>query len=710
MIRALLTAVSAAAVFVPQANAQAAPESEANQAEEQVVVTATRMANPAKSIPNTVTVVDQEAITRIASIDDSLAGILERTVPGFAPNSQKMTGGAETLRGKNPLYMIDGIPQHNSLRDGLRDGFTIDSAFLERIEVVQGANAVQGIGATGGVVDMVTLRASGDGEFNHRLDGRLTTDDNFDSDSFGYKVSYVGDIKKDRFDFVGGIAYHERGIYFDANGDRVGFRTAQGELQDSDSRDLFLKFGFEPGADQRIQLMVNDYELENNGQLIPVAGDRDAGIYATSIDGDSSAEIGDPAKNDVTTMSLDYRHSDLGGGLLRVQGFWQDYAALFEGSVSSRWELGDGVPFLDQSQINSEKYGVKTSYELNDVAGVSGLRTLLGLDYAVDESGQTLAQTGRYWVPELDMESLSPFVQVEYLFGDSLLLSTGLRYEMTTLEVDDFVTLPTYNSTFVEGGDPDFNEVLGNVGLVYDLTNTLAVYGSFSQGFDMPDVGRVLRDISVPGLSVDSLVDIKPIITDNLEFGFNYESGRWNGQLSVYLSETDLGSRLVADSEGIYEVRREKQELWGVDVIATWTATDNLLFGVNYAYLQGEYDSDDDGSTDTDMTNANLSPNRLNAFATGNWGAWEAHVHVSHLFDRTQKGDAAFTDYRREFEGYTLVDLNVTYGTSIGTFGLGVENLFNEEYETLYSQTQTGDDRYFSGRGRTLSLNYRVQL
>ncbi|MEG3766694.1 hypothetical protein [Alteromonas sp. 14N.309.X.WAT.G.H12] len=42
----------------------------------------------------------------------------------------------------------------------------------------------------------------------------------------------------------------------------------------------------------------------------------------------------------------------------------------------------------------------------------------------------------------------------------------------------------------------------------------------------------------------------------------------------------------------------------------------------------------------------------------------------------------------------------------MGNWGLGIENLLNEDYETLYSQTQTGDANYFSGRGRSLSVSY----
>ena len=94
-----------------------------------------------------------------SQIADDLASALSRTVPGFAPSSQKLAGRGETLRGRNPLYLIDGDPQHNAFRDGQRDGHSLVLAFVERIEVISGSNAIEGIGATGGVFNTVTPRA-----------------------------------------------------------------------------------------------------------------------------------------------------------------------------------------------------------------------------------------------------------------------------------------------------------------------------------------------------------------------------------------------------------------------------------------------------------------------------------------------------------------------------------------------------------------------
>ena len=101
-------------------------------------------------------------------------------MPGFAPSLKKLTGRGETLRGRNPLYAINGVPQHTALRDGERDGHTIDLDFVDRIEVIHGANAIQGIGATGGVVNMVTKSPSRDGRWTHDVKLSFGNGDTFD--------------------------------------------------------------------------------------------------------------------------------------------------------------------------------------------------------------------------------------------------------------------------------------------------------------------------------------------------------------------------------------------------------------------------------------------------------------------------------------------------------------------------------------------------
>src|SRR5690606_36167344 len=140
-----------------------------------------------------------------------------------------------------------------------------------------------------------------------------------------------------------------------------------------------------------------------------------------------------------------------------------------------------------------------------------------------------------------------------------------LRYEDSTLDVDDFVTLASYGSQFVQGGEPDFSETLYNMGATYQLPVGLRVFGNYSEGFSMPDVGRVLRGIDQPNQSVDRFLCINPIVTDNAELGLEYPCQVLMPQISYSSSDSDFGQRLQANADGIYSLRREKTKIDGLE-------------------------------------------------------------------------------------------------------------------------------------------------
>ena len=679
---------------------------------EPIRVTATRIEKPVTAIPNTVTVVERNEITQQTTIRDDVQSILEHTVPGFGPSLRKLTGRAETLRGRNPLYLIDGVPQFNPLRDGQRDGKTIDPFFLERIEVIHGSNAIQGVGATGGVVSMLTRSPLPGEQWTSLIETGLTTHDSFEADGFSYKLAGLTGREFEQLDLLVGATVHQRGLAFDASGDPVGLYRTQGDIMDSASWDLFLKSGFEPDDHQRVQVMVNLYSLRRNGDFRPVVGDRAAGIPTTTEKGDPSADVGDPAENTVSTLSLDYRHSALQEGELIAQVFYQDFAALFEGGTFGDFFrlTPDGPPFLDQSEIQSTKFGLKTIYAWHGLDEYE-FTPSAGFDYFRDRSSQVLARSGRKWVPATVFSSYAPFVQVDYTLLDRVQLTGGIRFVAAELRVDDFTTIAAANSTFVSGGAPSFNETLSNAGITVDVMPWLSVYASYSEGFTMPDAGRVLRAINTPGQNVDSLLDLAPVVTRNVELGLDTSWDRFRIHVASYWSDTDLGSRLEANANDIFVVRREKTRIRGIDLTGVLDLTERIAAGFTYAWIEGEFDSDDDGRVDTDLDGLNIAPDRLNLYAEiGLDFGLEARAQLSHLFDRDFEGPAAPTD--ANFEGHTLADLYVAQQLGDGRLSLGIENLFDKRYIPYFSQTESfqRDDTLFIGAGRTLTLAYQHEF
>lgn len=710
-MRSVLLCTSVLALASGLASAQVSNEGPAEREARQdvIVVQAARRDVPVEALPNTVRLIDEAAIAEQLLISTNLADIVGTRVPSFSPSRQKLSGAGESFRGREPLYLIDGVPQSNPLRNGSRDGFTIDPSVIKRIEVIYGANAIQGVGATGGVINYVTLDPADKETWELRVEAGLTATNDFDGDGYGYRGAATALRDFGAFDLVAGLAGETRGIFYDADGRRIGVDGTQGDIQDSATTNLFLKGGWDIDDQTRLQLMVNLFELEGDGDYVQVAGDRDAGIPAISVRGETE---GDTPTNSVNTFSADFTRTDLFGGTFTAQAFYREFEAVFGGGTfNGFFNTGDEAPgefTFDQSANNSNKTGLKLTYSNSDLP-IEGMTVTGGLDYLSDETFQELVQTGRLWVPEVEFNSIAPFLQFDQLLLDNrLLISAGLRQENATLEVADFTTIFSSGGVAVAGGEPDFSETLFNVGASFEVIEGVTAYAAFSEGFTMPDVGRVLRAVSTPGEDIDDLLSIEPIIADNTEIGVSLSQGGFTANASYFWSESDFGQRLFANEANIFEVRREPTEIEGFEVAAEYLFGSGLLVGGNYASLEGQSDQDGDGAVDEDLSAENISPDRLNLFVAAEpIENVFLRAQVSNLFDRSFNDESTATD----FEGYMLVDLSAGYQTDgFGRFDLGLQNAFNEDYVTYYSQAAasaaTRDNRFFAGRGRTMTLRW----
>lgn len=672
-----------------------------------VSASTTRMPVSEAALPNTITVITREDLDRQLSVTQDLSQVLANLIPSFAPSRQKLTNSGETLRGRKPLYLVDGVPQSTPLREGGRDGHTIDPAMIERIEVIHGANALQGLGASGGIINIITKHAPRrDGDAFHDVAMSASTALPHESDSTGYRASYVFGARSGNLDFVGGASYASEGLYYDADGNPIAVNDVQGDLMDARSHDLFTKAGWNFAEGRRLQLTANRYELQGNNDYHTVDGDIATGRLATSAPGGSE---GEGPRNRTTSLVLDYTDQDLAGGLLQSQLYWVDFKALYGGSYwGDFWGDGRDPDWFDQSQNASEKTGAKFSWSRGELFGLP-LRATLGLDLARDTTYQELVRAGLDWVPETTYESVSPFVQAEWWIVDRVMLTGGLRHERGRLEVDNYTTIPanTGGSQFVAGGSPETSETLPNLGLVWEATDALKAYASYSEGYTVADIGRVLRAINRPGQRVDSLVDLQPVIADNREVGLDYDDGRWTAHVAAYWSDSDLGSRLAFDTATqSYNVARERTEIRGIEANVAFRFSDSGRAGLAYAATEGRYDSDGDDRVDSDLPGINVSPDRVTAFWDQAWTqAVSTRLQASHAFDRDfERRGVTLQD--NAFEGYTTLDLQARFQLPVGALSVGVENLLGEQYVTYYSQTTPRDDTYTAGRGRVLTVGW----
>ncbi len=464
------------------------------------------------------------------------------------------------------------------------------------------------------------------------------------------------------------------------------------------------RVGYWIDDNQNIELMLNHFELEG-GDYVPC---RVTGMKASPPAARPGDPVGDPGFNKVTTASFSYSHADWFGNKADVQVYGQASGPVCHHPFFPYGQRRNSQ--LDQTRNESDKVGAKFTLTRNGLLN-NRLGLTTGLDLLQDETNQDLVHTDRTYVPETQYRNYAPFLQGRFKLTDKLNLNAGARYEKAKLKVDTYSTIDRTNvvndDVVVEGGSPDFSETLYNAGLVYQLTNWAQLYGSYSEGFGMPDVGRVLRGINISGQDVDNLLDLQPIVTDNREIGGRFNWARYGFEVSYYESNSDLGERLTFNSAtGTFEGSRERTEIQGVELSGHMQVNDAHRLKLSYSHQDGESDTDGNGIVDTDLNGTSIAPDTVQMSWNAGWSpAISSYLQISHFFSR------GFDQPNMDFDGYSLINTSISYKLPAGKLDLGIENLTDEDYFSYYSQAARDSDEYnFKGRGRTYTLGYSLDF
>ncbi|MEA1971362.1 MAG: TonB-dependent receptor [Thermodesulfobacteriota bacterium] len=142
---------------------------------EETVVTASRLEEPLKYSPDSVTIVTEKEIREKGT--QTVIDVL-RDVPGIsiAQNGSFGASASIYLRGTpnaHTLIMIDGVRVGDSMAiDGTMSITDISTDNIERIEIVRGAQSVlYGSDAIGGVINIITKKGKGKPEFYLSAEG-----------------------------------------------------------------------------------------------------------------------------------------------------------------------------------------------------------------------------------------------------------------------------------------------------------------------------------------------------------------------------------------------------------------------------------------------------------------------------------------------------------------------------------------------------------
>lgn len=685
-----------------------------------VTVTA-RTQSPVMAPTQPVTVLDRQAIETLRLGSDSIATLISKATPGMADSSHTVTDYGQTLRGRNMLILVDGIPL-NTGRDSSRNLANINPADIEEIEILRGSSAIYGSGAPGGVISIRTRRPTG----VLRMESTFSANSplsRLSAAGLGGEMQHYLSGGNDRIDYSFSLGARYTGASFDARGHRIAPEPSQGDLFDSNTINGTGKLGFQLDEDQRLQLSLSYLESRQDSDYASdpsVARLAPGSAPARSIKG---LELDRQNQVQNKLVGIDYEHRDLLGSTLAAQIYYRDFYTRFA-PFDARAVPVRGAN-VDQSMQRSEVMGgrltVKTPFG-------EGGRTLLiwGSDFnrersdmpidvfdprAYDASGGLVfRKTGRLiYMPPVTTRSVAAFGQFQHTFNERFSAEAGIRFDKAKARFDDFIPLSQSRVAApqqVKGGSVDYSSTTYNAGLIYTPVKGQEIYASFRQGFELPDIGVVIRN-ATPAFSI-STSSLQAVKTDTFEIGWRGAFDLATASIAVFQSQSDLGA--VQSFNNGLSLLRTKEKIHGVeasldyvDPNSPWSA------GASMAWLKGR-ERPQSASAYQDMTGYRIPPLKLTAYVEYRpTDAWTHRIQATSYSSKDYRLDGRTGFGRYDTQGYTTVDVMTQWAiNSNNRVSGGIENLFNRYYYPLYSQLLRNNNNtsHLPAPGASLRITY----
>ncbi|CAE6881098.1 Ferric aerobactin receptor [Ectopseudomonas oleovorans] len=670
---------------------------------------AARTPTEISAIPGTVWVVDQTQLREQLDVGVSLKEALGKLVPGLDLAPEGRTNYGQNMRGRSVLVMIDGVSQNSSR--GLSRQFDSISPFnIERVEVLSGANALYGGGATGGIINIITRKGE-PGEARYQTRASVSSGFN-NSDDLAMRLAQSVSGGNERLSGRIGVSVEKNEAFYDGDGEQIFIDNTQTDLQYNRAIDVLGNLSARFSDEQSLDLLAQYYDSGNDGST---------GIYFPNLNYRAPSDLNDAEiRSGLDTdlqprtrralLNASYHHSDLLGQDFYLQGYYRRednnfYPFPYYNSGSPR---GSNGVYFAGSQQNFEVSGLKGLFSKQ----WQRFTLTYGLDFDHERFNaeqkvfdqQTSSASGglvldtassapRY--PSYVVDSLSAYAQLDWKLTERLTLSGGARHQRMDVEVGDFKG--------VAGGRNDYDVNLYNLGVIYDFANGHQLWSNYSEGFDLADPAKYYGK---PGLSVEDnpLAGIKSRQT---ELGWRFADSRWQAQAALYYIWSD--QVISYDSSTLtIDVEDQKSRDFGFEGALSHYFDSGWQAGATLHLVRSEEEDADGGWIKRDARYASLS--KYTAFVGWSDGNSSARLQANHAVDLDD-------DAGHEIDGYTTFDLTAQRQTDYGTFSAGIQNLLDERYSTVWGQratlfySPTYGPAYlydYQGRGRTFTLGYEV--
>lgn len=704
-----------------------------------IVVTATRSAKNIADIAGTVYSIPRQEIEKQSNAGKSTSDILGLLIPSLTSGSGTTSNYGMTMRGRVVQYMIDGVPQ-TGYRDLSRQLNSISPAMIERIEVVSGASSIYGSGATGGIINIITRRG-GDEPLSFETKLGLSSGNNIKSDALAYEISQVMNFNQGDVKGTLGASYTKRGEFQDSHGKRIGPEVAQTDRQDTDTIDLNGRVSWKLAEGQSLSFGANYFHDEQDREYGPDYGPDLAVLLkgqAPSLHAVKGLQLDEQPLTERYGFNTQYENQDFLGHHLNVEAYYRNEVARFYPSVNGFDHPSLKTYLVSQSESEMDVFGARVALQKDfDVANKT-----LGLTYGVDyeneqdsatfrrynldtfmqSNGLNFKAQGKYgFGPDVETSKVGAFVQAQVDLTDRIGVQAGVRQEYVESKVSASTPyseqvvandVPNYQAKTLNGGKIDHDSTLFNLGAVYHLNDEQQLFANFSQGANLPDVQRMLRDVPA-GFEVSNQ-SIEPIKVNSYELGWRKQStAGLNAGVSAFYNDSNKSIKFGQPNFTI-DVIDTDERVYGLEGNMSYQLQPDWTVGGTLAYTRGQFKNTSGAWQELDAIR--IAPLKGTVFSE-----WQFDHDMSLRVQALAIGgtDKAKKDAEKygarapaEIKGFSTMDVIFNTKAGPGNLGLGVYNVWNNDYKSVYSQsvaTVYGPISSLPAQGRTYGLSYSLK-
>ncbi len=643
---------------------------------EEIVVEATRLSRSLDRVPAAVSVVTQdeiqlgrqqlgldEALTRVPGLfmqnRYNFARDLRISIRGFGARSPFGIRGIKIL--------VDGIPE--TLPDGTGQVDSIDLGATRQIEVIRGPSSSLYGNASGGVISVT----SEDGPEIPYVNARLA----------------IGDYDFQKLQVKTG-GQTERMNYFVSLSDTEidGYRAHS----QAENTQLSGRFSFDLGSGSNFLAIVNITDQ-------PISNDP-GGINAAQAATDPSS---------ARDRNVTY---DTGEALDQIRvGFVYSTPIGNAGEFSARTYVVSRdfqnklpqFPVADAVDLERLFAGGGVNYTHSGTLGNMPNRLIVGFDIDDQDDDRRRYRNNQGTLGALlfdqneSFKAQGVFLQDELTLSEQLQLTFGLRYDEIEYAVTDH-----FLSDGDDSGFRNMDDVSPMLGILYGLSEDLSLYGTLSTAFETPST----TDFANPSGGGGFNQALDPQSATNYEVGLRgtmsdrhyYELAIFNIEVDDELVPFEIDGRNFSQNAG-------SSSRTGVELAIVSNLTDRLQTSLTYSY--GDYEFDDfrvisfDGDgvpTVVDDFSGNTIPGTVEHLLFGELtythpSGWYGALDIIYVGEQFANNSNSV-----KVDSYTVANLRLglerTVGSSIVSPFIGINNLFDESYNTDIRINAFGS-RYF---------------